>query len=240
MNAQHRRGCKFVAYYRVGADREGRISIGLDAQRKAVKDYMNGLGELVGEFTEIESRKRTKRPELVKALAVCRKLRARLVIAKLNRLSRSPAFIATLIDSNLDFIAADNPHVSRPTIHIVASVAWDARKMISERTKAALAAVKASGRQLGTRNPNRAVKRMAKARKAKAEQFAVSVLPLIHAIEALGWTSNAAIAAQLNARNVPTAWGKKWTHVQVGRVRIRDRKASRRQMSSIMRRRKGL
>jgi len=227
MNAQHRG--KFVAYYRVSADRGGRTGVGRDAQRKAVKDYLNGgLWELVAEFTEIEPRQRIKRPELVKALTVCRKLRARLVIAKLNKLSRSLAFMVTLADSDVDFIAVDKPHVNRLTIHELARVGRDAREVISERTKAALSAVKASGKELGTRNPNRLVKRMAKARKAKAEQFAASVLPMIKAIEALGWTSNAAIAAQLNARNVPTAWGKKWTHIQVGRVRMRDRKTSRR------------
>jgi len=231
MNTRHRAG-KFVAYYRVNADRHGRTSLGFDAQRKAVKDYLGGgLWELVGEFTELESRERIKRPELGRALAACRKLRARLIIARFDRLSRSPAFIAALIDSDVDFIALDKPHINRRTIHDFARTARDARKIISERIKAALAALKASGRQLGTRNPNRAVKRMAKARKAKAEQFALSVLPMIRAIEALGWTSNAAIAAQLNARNVPTAWGKKWTHVQIGRVRIRDRKASRRRSS---------
>jgi DNA invertase Pin-like site-specific DNA recombinase len=227
MNAQHRG--KFVAYYRVSADSGGRTGVGLDAQRKAVKDYLNGgVWELVGELTEIESRKRIKRPELVKALTTCRKLRARLVIAKLNRLSRSVAFMVALMDSDVDFIAVDKPHVNRLTIHDLARVARDAREVISERTKAALAAVKASGKKLGTRNPNRLVKRMAKARKAKAEQFAASVLPMIRAIEALGWTSNAAIAAQLNAHNVPTARGKEWTHVQVGRARMRGRKTSRR------------
>jgi DNA invertase Pin-like site-specific DNA recombinase len=226
MNAQHRG--KFVAYYRVSANSGGRTRVGPHAQRKAVKDYLNGgLWELVAEFTEIEPGRRSKHPELVKALTVCRKLRARLVIAKLNKLSRSLAFMVTLADSDVDFIAVDKPHVNRLTIHNLVRVARDAGEVVSERIKAALAAAKASGKKLGTRNPNRLVKRMAKARKAKAEQFAASVLPMIRAIEALGWTSNAAIAAQLNARDVPTAWGKKWTHVQVGRARIRDRKTSR-------------
>jgi adenine/guanine phosphoribosyltransferase-like PRPP-binding protein len=87
---------------------------------------------------------------------------------------------------------------------------------------AGLAAAKASRKKLGMRDPKGAVKRMATAREAKAEQFAASVLPMIHAIEALGFTSDAAIAAQLNARNVPTARGKEWTHVQVGKVRSRS------------------
>jgi DNA invertase Pin-like site-specific DNA recombinase len=98
--------------------------------------------------------------------------------------------------------------------------------MISERTKGGMAAAKASREKLDTRDPKGAVKRMAKAREAKAEQFAASVLPMIRAIEALGFTSNVAIAAQLNARNVPTARGKEWTHVQVGKVRTRVRRAA--------------
>jgi hypothetical protein len=91
---------------------------------------------------------------------------------------------------------------------------------------AGLAAAKASRKKLGMRDPKGAVKRMATAREAKAEQFAASVLPMIHAIEALGFTSDAAIAAQLNARNVPTPHGKEWTHVQVGQVRTRVRRAA--------------
>jgi DNA invertase Pin-like site-specific DNA recombinase len=221
MNAQHRG--KFVAYYRASAHSQGRSGLRLDAQRKAVADYLNGgAWELVGEFTEIESGKQSQRPELIKALAACRKLRARLVIAQFNRLSRSLAFITRLMHSDVDFIALDNPHANRLTIHSLATVAQHGREMISERTKAGLAAAKATGKKLGTRDPKGAVERMAKAREAKAEQFAASVLPVIRAIEALGFTSNAAIAAELNARKVPTARGKEWTHVQVGQVRSRS------------------
>jgi DNA invertase Pin-like site-specific DNA recombinase len=220
MNAQHG---KFVAYYRVSAHSQGRSGLGLDAQRKAVTHYLNGgAWELVGEFTEIESGKQSQRPELVKALAACRKLRARLVIAKFNRLSRNLAFITRLMHSDVEFIALDNPHANSLTIQTLATVAQHRREMISERTKSGLAAAKAAGKKLGTRDPKGAVKRMAKAREAKAEQFAASVLPVIRAIEALGFTSNAAIAAQLNARNVLTARGKEWTHVQVGRARSRS------------------
>ena len=221
MNAQQRG--KFVAYYRASAHSQGRSGLRLDAQRKAVADYLNGgAWELVGEFTEIESGNQSQRPELIKALAACRKLRARLVIAKFNKLSRSLAFITRLMHSDVDFIALDNPHADRLTIHSLATVAQHGREMISERTKAGLAAAKATGKKLGTRDPKGAVERMAKAREAKAEKFAASVLPVIRAIEALGFTSNAAIAAQLNARNVPTPRGKEWTPVQIGRVRSRS------------------
>ena len=131
---------RFVAYYRVSTDKQGQSGLGLDAQRQAVMNYLNGgPWRLVDKFTEVESGKRNARPELQKALAACRKHKAKLVIAKLDRLSRNLAFIATLMDSNVEFIAADNPHANRLTIHILAAVAEHERGAISERTKAALA-----------------------------------------------------------------------------------------------------
>jgi DNA invertase Pin-like site-specific DNA recombinase len=225
MNAQHRG--KFVAYYRVSTDRQGRSGLGLDAQRKAVTDYLNsGSWELILEFTEIESGKHSERPELAKALAECRKRRARLVIAKLDRLSRNLAFIATLMESGVEFVAVDNPTANKLTIHILAAVAQHEREMISERTKAALAAAKARGKRLGTPDAYGAVRRMVKARKASADRFAGKMLPMIRAVQAVGFTSNTAIAAELNTRKVPTARGKEWTHVQVGAVLARARQAS--------------
>jgi DNA invertase Pin-like site-specific DNA recombinase len=225
MNAQHRG--KFIAYYRVSTDRQGRSGLGLDAQRKAVTGYLKGGSwELIGEFTEIESGKHSERPELAKALAKCRKQRARLVIAKLDRLSRNLAFIATLMESGVEFIAVDNPAANKLTVHILAAVAQHEREMISERTKAALAAAKARGKRLGTPDPRGAVRRMVKARQANADRFATNVLPMIRAVQAMGLTSHAAIAVELNARKVPTARGKEWTHVQVGAVLARARQAS--------------
>jgi hypothetical protein len=104
---------RFVAYYRVSTDRQGRSGLGLEAQQSSVRNYLNGgEWELIGEFTEIESGKHADRPELVKALEVCRRQKARLVIAKLDRLSRNLAFIATLMDSGVEFLAVDNPHAN--------------------------------------------------------------------------------------------------------------------------------
>src|SRR5215472_13709398 len=112
---------KFVAYYRVSTDKQCKSGLGLDAQRRAVRDYLNGgTWHLIGEFTEIESGKRNERPELVKALAVCKRQKAKLVIAKLDRLSRNLAFIATLMDSGVEFVAVDNPHANKRTVHILA------------------------------------------------------------------------------------------------------------------------
>ena len=141
---------KFVAYYRVSTDRQGKSGLGLDAQREAVTSYLNGGSwQLVQEFVEVESGKRADRPQLAAALAACRKHKAKLVIAKLDRLSRNLAFVATLMESGVEFVAVDNPHANKLTIHILAAVAQHEREMISERTKAALAAARARGTQLG-------------------------------------------------------------------------------------------
>jgi DNA invertase Pin-like site-specific DNA recombinase len=212
---------QFVAYYRVSTERQGRSGLGLDAQRSAVLDYINGGAELVGEFTETESGKRSDRPELVKALEACRRKKARLVIAKLDRLSRNLAFIATLMESGVEFVAVDNPHANKLTVHILAAVAQHEREMISERTKAALAAAKARGKRLGNPRLVIAAQRGTAAVKAAAGLFAANVLPVIREIQAAGATSHNAIATKLNARNIRTARGGRWTHVQVGAVLAR-------------------
>ena len=216
---------RFVAYYRVSTDRQGRSGLGLEAQEKAVRDYLNGRAwDLVEEFIEVESGKHADRPELVKALDACRKHKAKLVIAKLDRLSRNLAFIATLMESGAEFIAVDNPHASKLTLHILAAVAEHERETISERTKAALAAAKARGTRLGTPNPVGAVKRMRAALTAKTARFAANVLPIIREIQAAGYASHNAIAGQLSVRGIATARsGSRWTHVQVRQILERTR-----------------
>ena len=210
---------KFIAYFRVSTDKQGRSGLGLQAQRKAVLDYLDGgRWSLVDEFVEIESGKHNERPQLTAALAACRKHKAKLVIAKLDRLSRNLAFIAALMESGVEFVAVDNPHATKLTVHILAAVAEHEREMISERTKAALRAAKARGTRLGNPELAKAAKRGTAAVKANARQFAANVLPIIEEIEQAGITSHNAIAAKLNERDVRTARGGKWTHVQVGAV----------------------
>jgi DNA invertase Pin-like site-specific DNA recombinase len=217
MNARAAR--RFVAYYRVSTDRQGRSGLGLEAQQKAVRDYLNGgAWELLEECVEVESGKNADRPELARALDACRKHRAKLVIAKLDRLSRNLAFIATLMESGVEFVAVDNPHASKLTLHILAAVAEHEREAISERTKAALAAAKARGTRLGTPDPAGAVKRMRAALISKTVLFAANVLPIIREVQAGRHVSHNAIARQLNARKVATARGGRWTHVQVRQI----------------------
>jgi DNA invertase Pin-like site-specific DNA recombinase len=210
---------KFVAYFRVSTDKQGKSGLGLEAQREAVMNYLNGgRWTLVNEFTEIESGKRNDRPELEMALAACKRQKAKLVIAKLDRLGRNLAFIATLMESGVEFVAVDNPHANKLTVHILAAVAQHERELISERTKAALAAAKRRGKRLGNPNLPKAAKRGVAALKANARRFAANVRPIIEEIMRAGATSHNAIAAKLNERNVRTARGGVWTHVQVGAI----------------------
>src|SRR5215210_250041 len=145
---------RFVSYLRVSTDRQGRSGLGLEAQRKAVEDFLNGgCWDLIAEFVEVESGKRDDRPKLAEALALCRLHKATLVIAKLDRLSRDAHFLLglqkELQQAGLRFVAADMPEANELTVGIMAVVAQAERKMISARTKAALAAAKARGVRLG-------------------------------------------------------------------------------------------
>jgi DNA invertase Pin-like site-specific DNA recombinase len=145
---------KYVAYYRVSTDRQGASGLGLDAQRAAVARHIGAASSPLAEFTEIESGKRhANRPQLRAALDECRKRRAVLVIARLDRLARNVAFIANLMDSGAEFVAVDMPTANRLTVHILAAVAEHEREMISQRTKAALAQAKARGTRLGNPRP---------------------------------------------------------------------------------------
>jgi Resolvase, N terminal domain/Recombinase len=154
----------------------------------------------------------------IKAIAACKRLKAKLVIAKLDRLSRNLAFIAALMESGVEFVAVDNPHMNKLTIHILAAVAEHEREMISERTKAALAAAKRRGQRLGNPNLTEVAKRGTATGKANARRSAANVRPIIDEIMRARATSHNAIAGKLNERNVRTARGGKWTHVQVGAI----------------------
>src|SRR5215204_3637541 len=178
MSPSHRG--RFVAYHRVSTDRQGKSGLGLEAQRKAILDYLNGgAWELTAEFVEVESGKHSDRLQLVAALEACRKHKAKLVIAKLDRLSRSLAFIATLMEAGIEFVAVDNPHANNLTVHSLAAMAQYEREQISKRTRDALQAAKARGTKLGNPRIAEAAGLGVQAIKATADQFAANVLPAI-------------------------------------------------------------
>jgi DNA invertase Pin-like site-specific DNA recombinase len=210
---------KFVGYFRVSTDRQGKSGLGLEAQREAVLDYLNGGSwALVQEFVEVESGKHSDRPQLAAALAACKKHRAKLVIAKLDRLSRNLAFIATLMDSGVEFVAVDNPHANKLTVHILAAVAQHEREMIAQRTKDALQAAKSRGKRLGNPKLAQARQRAFKANREAANQFAANVLPVIQQIQASGVQSLRGVARALIARGIKTARGGEWSAVQVADI----------------------
>lgn len=214
---------RFVSYLRVSTAKQGASGLGLEAQRAAVASYLNGgAWTVLGEFVEVESGKRNDRPKLADALRLCRLHGATLVIAKLDRLSRDAHFLLGLEKAGVDFIAADMPHANRLTVGIMAMVADEERRMISARTKAALAAAKARGTKLGSPGnlSNQAAGRaLGSARKTEiADSRAADLAPILADIQAAGATSLREIAAALNARGIPTARGGEWSAVQVSRV----------------------
>ena len=211
---------RFVAYYRVSTEKQGRSGLGLEAQRGAVEAYLNGGSwKLLAEFTEIESGKRAERPKLAEAVRLAKRHKATLVIAKLDRLSRNVAFVANLMEAGVDFVAVDMPHANKLSIHILSAVAEHEREMISQRTKAALAAAKARVVKLGNRtNLGVAQARSRAARTLQANQFASNALPVILQIRAAGVETLTEIAGALNARGLRTVRGGEWQANQVKRV----------------------
>lgn len=200
------KAARFVAYYRVSTDRQGKSGLGLEAQKKAVLDYLNGgKWELVGEFIEVESGKKANRPELARALAACKEQGATLVIAKLDRLARNVAFVSNLMESGVEFKACDNPHATKFIIHILAAVAEHEREQISTRTKAALDAARRRGVKLGAHGAT-----LARQNKEAAASRARDLAPVIAELRAAGIETVRGITEALNARGIPSPRGARW------------------------------
>ena len=208
-----------VAYYRVSTARQGQSGLGLDAQRVAVEGLCAARGwDLVAPpYQEVESGKRSDRPELLKALERAKLTGARLVIAKLDRLSRDATFLITLQDSGVRFTAADMPDANELTVGIMALVARQERQAISKRTTEALAAAKARGQRLGNPNGAAALRRAGKGNQAataavsaQATDRAAQLRPVLEGLQAAGVTSLNGIAASLNDEGILTPRGGQW------------------------------
>lgn len=230
MNNEPIRG-RFVSYFRVSTDRQGRSGLGLEAQQTSVQEYIGTCdGMVVAHFTEIESGKRRDRPELKKALDACRMHRATLLVAKLDRLARDAHFLLGLKDAGIEFVCCDMPSANRLTVGIMAMVAEEEANLISKRTKAALAAAKGRGVKLGTPgNLTRAgqikgAQKATDARVKSADQFATLLEPTISQLQNAGSVSCSSIAKALNDRGIPTRRGGRWSPIQVTRIiaRIHD------------------
>jgi DNA invertase Pin-like site-specific DNA recombinase len=202
-----------VAYYRVSTQRQGRSGLGLEAQRKAVLAYAAGHGlTIADQFTEVETGKGSdaldRRPVFAEALRKAKKLKAAIVVAKLDRLSRDVAFIATLMAKKVEFVTADDPTKSPFMLHIKAAVAEEERRLISERTKSALQAAKERGVKLG----NQA---QADANKAAAAARDADLRPILEGMWEMPLRD---IAQELNNRNIPAPRGGAWGATSVMRA----------------------
>jgi len=226
----------FVAYYRVSTERQGRSGLGLEAQRdKVAGQVASAGGQLVGEFTEVESGKRNDRPELAKALAAARSKGAVLIIAKLDRLARNARFLLSVVEGagEAGLMFCDLPQlppgpVGKFMVTMLAAVAELEAGMISQRTKAALDVARSRGVKLG--NPQlragtpASAKRAAKVRTAQSKAKAADVLPYVKAARKAGATSLAQIGEALEARGVRTPrGGTTWAPAQVARILAREK-----------------
>lgn len=212
----------FVAYYRVSTARQGRSGLGLEAQRQAVEAHIRKAPD--HEFTEVESGKRSDRPELRKALELAELTGSTLVVAKLDRLSRDAAFLLTLQKAAVPIVFADMPQADSLVIGVMAMLAQWEREQISKRTKAALAVARQRGKRLGgdrgNLGPVRAsgTLRSAQRRSDAAKRRAELVRPHIEAAKAAGCNSTRAIASYLNGKGIRTVRGSEWRSGSVGRL----------------------
>lgn len=223
---------KLVGYVRVSTKKQGESGLGLEGQRAALDAYARSIdSRYLATYREVESGKRADRPELAAALAHARRSRARLVIAKFDRLARNVHFLSGLMESGVDFVACDNPHANRLTIHILAAVAEDEARRISERTRAALAAYRARGGVLGAARPGsrrlshadavRGASTAAPLHRAAADAAYVDLVPLLRELRARG-LSDREIARRLAAEGHTTRRGREWSGKQVARVLARQ------------------
>ena len=220
---------RFIAYERVSTARQGVSGLGLEAQRHSIDAFAASRNaEVLARFTEVESGRNPDRPELAKALHLSKITGATLVIAKLDRLSRNAAFLLTLRDSGVRFLAVDLPEANDLTVGIMALVAQAEREAISRRTKEALAVAKARGVRLGNPNGAAALRRAGKggvalraAVVANADQHAQDLRAVVEAILADGVTSLRGIAEEMNRRGMRTRRGGQWQVSNVGNLLLR-------------------
>jgi DNA invertase Pin-like site-specific DNA recombinase len=230
-------GNSFVAYLRVSTDKQGRSGLGLEAQQAAINAFIRPGDRLLSPpFVEVESGRKAARPQLEAAMDRCRRTGATLLIAKLDRLSRDAHFLLGLQKAGVEFVAADMPTANRLTVGIMALVAEEEARMISARTKAALAAAKARGTKLGGDRGYRPASppdaraggaASGAARSLAADHAAFRLLPVMEQIKADGASSLRDVAAALAARGIPTPTGHgQWTATTVRRIITRAGRAS--------------
>ncbi|OUC13403.1 MAG: resolvase [Alkalinema sp. CACIAM 70d] len=212
-----------VAYYRVSTDKQGRSGLGLEAQKTAVQAFLGPSDYLAAEYIEVESGRRSDRPELAKALHHAKVNKAALVVAKVDRLARNVHFLETILSGDVEVRFADLPQLNGPTgrfiLQQMAAVAQLEAGLISERTKAALAAAKARGKKLGGYRGHSVDPKLGTvARQHKAASRANDLAPVVAEIRGTGAVTLTAIADALNERRVPTARSGQWNPTKVSRL----------------------
>lgn len=220
---------KIVTYIRVSTDKQGRSGLGLEAQRAAITAYAQTANAVtVAQFKEVESGRDNSRPELAKALKMARIMGAKLVIAKLDRLSRNAAFLLKLQDSGVDFTACDMPDASPFTVGIMSVLAQQESRQISDRTRRAMQAGKERGQTFGNPNGAAALRRAGKgnsdaiqAVQARANARAHDLSDTLEDLESKGFTTLKAQANELNRRGIKTARGGQWHASSVSNLRKR-------------------
>ena len=231
-------GPKLVSYVRVSTEKQGASGLGMEGQQAAIEAYSKQTGgSVLAHYVEVESGKRSDRPELARALAHAKRAKAVLVVAKLDRLARNVAFLSRLLESGTEFVACDNPSANKLTLHILSAVAEAEAKSISERTKAALAAAKARGQSLGSARPGHwegreerrlagalaGAKAGAVARKQLADEAYADLLPIVQQYRSEG-ASLREIAGKLNGEGYTTRRGKPFSAMTVQRILDRNAK----------------
>jgi DNA invertase Pin-like site-specific DNA recombinase len=227
---------EIIGYLRVSTKRQGVSGLGLEGQRTAVETYARTIGANVGAwYVEVESGKKADRPELARAIGHAKRSKMTLCVAKFDRLARDMEFTAKLMNSTVEFVACDNPTANRLTLHILAAVAENEARAISERTKTALAAAKARGAKLGSARPGhwegreesrllgarRGTLASAEVRAELADEAYEDLLPTLQTMQAER-LSFRGIAAKLNEAGHKTRRGKPWNAMQVSRVLARN------------------
>jgi DNA invertase Pin-like site-specific DNA recombinase len=195
-----------VAYYRVSTEQQSQSGLGLAAQRKAVTDYLKDRSwKIIEEFTEVESGRKSDRPQLEQALKLCKRKRATLIIAKLDRLARNVHFISGLMEHGVKFCAVEFPNADPFMLHVHAAMAEHERRLISARTKAGLERAKARGVKLGKHGAT-----LARQNAAMAQEQARKLKPVIREIQQAGKTTTRAIMDDLNRRGYKTSRNGRW------------------------------
>lgn len=214
---------QFIAYYRVSTQRQGISGLGLEAQQDIVEDYIRRQeGKLLHIYTEIESGKRDDRPQLLKALQHCQLTNSTLVVSKLDRLSRDLHFLSTVMKSGIPFICCDQPNSGTLVLQVLAAVAEEERRMISERTKLALAAAKKRGVKLG--NPrlheirNSCMKNARGTWQKNNDEFNQAIRPVIESLQKQGIDTYTALAGELNRLGFKTRYGRQFYSATVRNI----------------------